>query len=534
MADGIPTRSSVWGKKVESSVGSPPIVSFTEVMSETLAEQLQEQDLNEFDAEQEALMASLRDVDDENDTSRDFELALMLSEDPDCSDDVKMARELQLQFDREADWQEQEQYDAKGKKTIVLSTDSHEYSKLDDEEEFLIEEDEEHENRIDKKYREKVQQFPPCGFVRTEDGKLLTKHDKEIAQRRNCQKMMLFPSDFKSGDIMDARLSSKIYNDLSMFSKGEAKRKARVKDKEEKATSEACIDLKTRIIILKFINANHIDRVEEIIAIGKESSVLHGILNATTENEEGPSGVEAHDEKHFAIKVYKQTLNAFRNRAEYVKDDFRFKNPRSVLRIWAIKEMMNLQRLRRADLPCPMPIHLKKHVLLMSLIGNDGPAPKLKDMKWESEEQKADVFQQTKNIMVRMFKDCRLVHSDFSEFNLLFADGVVHVIDVAQAVDISHPRALVYLARDIENILDFFGKMMGSLPTKQDLFYDVTDIRLEPENNLVAQVEAFERENPTNLTMFRKRTADYERMLAERDESENKLVGLEDSDSEEE
>ncbi|KAI6203320.1 Serine/threonine-protein kinase RIO3 [Aphelenchoides besseyi] len=526
MADGIPTRSTVWGKKIESSVGSPPIVSFTEVMSETLAEQLQEQDLNEFDAEQDALMASLRDVEDEDDTSRDFELALMLSEDPDCSDDVKMARELQLQFDREADWQEQQ--DAKGKKkqVVVLSADRHEYSKLDEDEELMIDEDEAHENAIDKKYREKVQQFPPCGFVRTEDGKLITKHDKEIGQRRNCQKMMLFPSNFKSGDIMDAR--------LICSPKAKQNERHESKTKKKKATSEASVDTKTRLILLKWINAGDIDRVEEIIAIGKESSVLHGILNARTESEEGPSGVEAHEEKHFAIKVYKQSLNAFRNRAEYVKDDFRFKNPRSVLRIWAIKEMMNLQRLRRANLPCPTPVHLKKHVLLMSLIGNDGPAPKLKDMKWDSEEQKADVFQQTKSIMVRMFKDCRLVHSDFSEFNLLFADGVVHVIDVAQAVDISHPRALVYLARDIENILDFFGKMMGSLPSRQDLFYEVTDIRLEFEDNLVAQVEAFERENPTNLTIFRKRTADYERMLAERDESENKMVDLEDTDSEEE
>jgi serine/threonine-protein kinase RIO1 len=37
-------------------------------------------------------------------------------------------------------------------------------------------------------------------------------------------------------------------------------------------------------------------------------------------------------------------LTGFKNRAEYVKDDFRFKNPRSVMKVWAEKEFMNMKR----------------------------------------------------------------------------------------------------------------------------------------------------------------------------------------------
>jgi hypothetical protein len=37
-------------------------------------------------------------------------------------------------------------------------------------------------------------------------------------------------------------------------------------------------------------------------------------------------------------------LAGFKNRAEYVKNDFRFKNPRRVMKIWAEKEFLNLQR----------------------------------------------------------------------------------------------------------------------------------------------------------------------------------------------
>lgn len=57
-----------------------------------------------------------------------------------------------------------------------------------------------------------------------------------------------------------------------------------------------------------------------------------------------PGTTSAKIQTHFAVKVYKTTLAGFRNRAEYVKDDFRFKNPRRVMKIWAEKEFLNLKR----------------------------------------------------------------------------------------------------------------------------------------------------------------------------------------------
>lgn len=42
--------------------------------------------------------------------------------------------------------------------------------------------------------------------------------------------------------------------------------------------------------------------------------------------------------------------------------------------------MANLTRLKRAGLRCPDVVHLKKHVLVLSFIGQNAiPAPKLKD-----------------------------------------------------------------------------------------------------------------------------------------------------------
>lgn len=50
------------------------------------------------------------------------------------------------------------------------------------------------------------------------------------------------------------------------------------------------------------------------------------------------------------LKVFKTTLNDFKNRDRYIKDDYRFidrfskLNPRKIIRLWAEKEMHNLCR----------------------------------------------------------------------------------------------------------------------------------------------------------------------------------------------
>ena len=48
--------------------------------------------------------------------------------------------------------------------------------------------------------------------------------------------------------------------------------------------------------------------------------------------------------------------------------------------MWAEKEMRNLIKMAKGGIRVPEVVILRKHVLLMSFIGQDGkPAPKLKD-----------------------------------------------------------------------------------------------------------------------------------------------------------
>jgi len=215
------------------------------------------------------------------------------------------------------------------------------------------------------------------------------------------------------------------------------------------------------------------------------------------------------------------TLDNFKNRVAYVKDDFRFKNPRRVMKVWAEKEFLNLKRLNRAGIRCPRPIELKKHVLLMSMIGDDTAAPRLKNVAWgECEDLKIKAFEQVREIMMRMFKETKLVHADLSEFNLLYYAEDVYVIDVAQAVDVSHPHSLVFLVRDCENVLNFFNKIdTPNLPTHTELFNDITDLEMAEGKDLLVQVETFETENRNQIHKHDKARpgdAEFQRYTEER------------------
>lgn len=55
-------------------------------------------------------------------------------------------------------------------------------------------------------------------------------------------------------------------------------------------------------------------------------------------------------------------------------------------------------------------------------------------------------------MMKKMYNEAGLVHADFSEYNLLWHDDMVYVIDVSQAVTTQHPHAGEFLLRDCENI----------------------------------------------------------------------------------
>lgn len=58
-----------------------------------------------------------------------------------------------------------------------------------------------------------------------------------------------------------------------------------------------------------------------------------------------------------------------------------------------------------------------------------------------------------------MFHQCKLVHADLSEYNILYHEGHLWIIDVSQSVEHDHPSAFDFLRNDIKNVEEFFGRL---------------------------------------------------------------------------
>ena len=132
-----------------------------------------------------------------------------------------------------------------------------------------------------------------------------------------------------------------------------------------------------------------------------------------------------------------------------------------------------------AGVAAPEPVALKKHVLVMSMVGDEegNPAPKLKDAVL-SRKDLSSAYAQVVTAMKTMYRDCRLVHADLSEYNILWqaASKRAFLIDVSQSVEPNHPHGLEFLMRDCRNVASFFRDRKGveEAVTATELFTDIT------------------------------------------------------------
>ncbi|GAU28179.1 hypothetical protein TSUD_313380 [Trifolium subterraneum] len=77
--------------------------------------------------------------------------------------------------------------------------------------------------------------------------------------------------------------------------------------------------------------------------------------------------------------------------------------------------------------------------------------------------------------MRTLYQKCKLVHGDLSEYNILYYEGHLYIIDVSQAVDPDHPHALDFLREDIIHVSDFFKKNGVGVMTLRELFDFIVD-----------------------------------------------------------
>ncbi|KAI1287589.1 Serine/threonine-protein kinase RIO1 [Halotydeus destructor] len=324
-------------------------------------------------------------------------------------------------------------------------------------------EDEEQDSDVDEEYM--------CwenGKLRTYEAEYRDKESKPASLKKLESKL-----NVGKYEPMGYTLNNRTNNELNQVAKKLESDRVRVKDKCDRATVEQVLDPRTRMILLKMLNRNAIEEMNGCISTGKEANVYHAVTRTGF---------------HKAIKIYKTSILTFKDRDKYVSGEFRFRhgycrhNPRKMVRTWAEKEMRNLLRISQAGIRCPQPDMLRSHVLLMEFVGTKGmPAPLLKDVTL-SESKARELYLDCIIMMRELYTKAKLVHADFSEFNILYHEGALVLIDVSQSVEHDHPRALDFLRSDCTNANSFFRKFDVPTLTLKELFDFITDPNITDDN----------------------------------------------------
>ena len=242
-------------------------------------------------------------------------------------------------------------------------------------------------------------------------------------------------------------LSDALEDDLeSFFDKkliSKSKRKTPTDGFKKNKVINEVLDKSTIMTLYNMIRTHIVSYINGIVRAGKESVLFW----AVDENE-----------RDIALKVYLVTTSNFKRRTSYILGDPRFsrvkKGTRNLIDLWAKKEYRNLKQCYNRGIPVVKPIHVTKNILAMEFVGENGvPAKTL----IESEVDKKD-YDSAISIIKNLYKDAKLVHCDFSEFNIFKTDKGLILFDLGSAVDLRHPNANEFLKRDIKNISTFFAK----------------------------------------------------------------------------
>lgn len=252
-----------------------------------------------------------------------------------------------------------------------------------------------------------------------------------------------------------------------------------IKDKSDKKTIQKVLDPKTMKILEKLEAREKLKSLTGCISTGKEANIYTCMIQADLSTKFITSSTDEFIPA--AIKIYQTSVMEFKNRGKYIQDELRFQsfsknNPRKLVKLWAEKEVRNLKRLNKNNILSPKPIYLKNNILIMSLIGTQEKiAPKLKDAIIVNLDT---TYSQCLTIIDDLYNKANLIHSDLSEYNLLYHNEKIYVIDVGQSVERNHPSAFSFLIMDINNINRFFLKKGVAIQNVNDIFEKITKTKV--------------------------------------------------------
>ncbi|WP_121744225.1 serine/threonine-protein kinase Rio1 [Natronorubrum halophilum] len=241
----------------------------------------------------------------------------------------------------------------------------------------------------------------------------------------------------------------------------------RIKDADQFKVEQSVFDDATLAALYKLVQDGYVEAFGGPLSTGKEANVYHA---------QG-------DGREVAVKIYRINASNFRQMRDYLEGDPRFEGlggkKKDVVLAWTKKEFANLKRASAAGVRVPEPFATERNVLVMEYIGNeDGRAKRLGEVHIENPQTAYEVMRE----YMRRLYSAGLVHGDLSEYNVIYDEGQLVVIDLGQAVTVHHPNSRTFLERDCRNVASFFSRQ-GLEVTEDDLLEFVTSPEPDPSRD---------------------------------------------------
>ena len=231
-----------------------------------------------------------------------------------------------------------------------------------------------------------------------------------------------------------------------------------LKYQERFKTIKGVFDEFTNRTLFKIQKKNAFDQLLSPFSIGKESNVF----------------LAKKGETKVIVKIYRVQNCDFKRMYDYIKQDPRYefikKKSRQIIFAWVQREYKNLLKAEKAKVNVPKVLAWKNHILVEEMIGQDMPAPKLKDSIPAYPYQ---FLEEILGEMKQLYKE-GLVHGDLSPFNILNNQEKPVFIDFSQATLVKSRNSTDLLNRDIKNVLNFFKKL-GIEENTEKVFKKITE-----------------------------------------------------------
>ena len=257
--------------------------------------------------------------------------------------------------------------------------------------------------------------------------------------------------DVDDVEDVDARIEKKVTERLRRYDK---EYKIRVKDNRDLQIMEEVFDKTSLLTLNDLMNEKNLSYLNGVINSGKEARVYWGVKN---------------DGTSVAVKIYLVVASEFRKRLIYIEGDPRFKNitknNRKLIELWTRKEYRNLLTAYNNGINVPKPLAIKRNVIIMEFIGEDGyHAELLVNVKTVIDKDYNTIISYVK----KLYRKAHIVHADLSEFNIFKYRNKLIIFDFGSGVHIAHPLAKKFLERDLNNINHFFSRRgINTQPTEK-------------------------------------------------------------------